>query len=116
MRLSAVAIMVPSWDEGLAFYASGLGFEIAEDVDQGRKRWVTVRAPAGGPRLVLAVGEDAPMIRVARFLETDDFARDAARIEAAGGTFEEAPRDEPYGRVAVWRDPFGNRWDLIEPV
>ncbi|MGR3541891.1 MAG: VOC family protein [Hasllibacter sp.] len=116
MKVAAVAIMVPSWDEGLSFYANGLGFAVTADVDQGAKRWVTVRAPGGGPDLVLAVGADRPMARVARFLETGDFARDRARIEAAGGTFEEAPRDEPYGRVAVWHDPFGNRWDLIAPA
>jgi catechol 2,3-dioxygenase-like lactoylglutathione lyase family enzyme len=49
------------------------------------------------------------------FLETDDFARDHAAMRAAGVIFEEVARDESYGRVAVWRDPFGNRWDLIEP-
>ena len=49
------------------------------------------------------------------FLETDDFARDHARLAAAGIVFEEAPRREPYGTVAVFRDPCGNRWDLIEP-
>ncbi|PRY95491.1 catechol 2,3-dioxygenase-like lactoylglutathione lyase family enzyme [Hasllibacter halocynthiae] len=115
MKVAAVAIMVPSWEEGLTFYTRGLGFEVVEDVAQGSKRWVAVRAPGGGPRLVLAVGTDRPMARVARFLETDDWDRDAGRIEGAGGRFEEAPRDEPYGRVAVWRDPFGNRWDLVAP-
>ena len=114
MKLAAVALMVPEWDAGLSFYADGLGFEVVEDRDQGRKRWVTVRAAAGDPVLVLAVGRDAPRDRVAYFLETEDFARDAARIEAAGGRFEEAPRFEDYGMVAVWRDPFGNRWDLIQ--
>ena len=113
IRLAAAAIMVAGYDEGIAFY-SAIGFETTADEDQGRKRWVTMRAPAGGSEMVLAVGADAPMARVARFLETDDFAAAAARIEAAGGAFEEAPRIEPYGRVAVWRDPFGNRWDLIE--
>ena len=49
------------------------------------------------------------------FLATDAFDRDHAAMVAAGVTFEEAPRDAPYGRVAVWRDPFGNRWDLIGP-
>jgi predicted enzyme related to lactoylglutathione lyase len=49
------------------------------------------------------------------FLHTADFARDHARIIAAGGVFDEAPRHEPYGIVAVWRDIWGNRWDLIEP-
>lgn len=116
MRIAALAIMVPGYDEGLAFYAGGLGFAVAEDADQGRKRWLALRAPGGGPRLILAVGADRPMTRVARFLETDDFARDMARITAAGGAFEEPPREEPYGRVAVWRDPFGNRWDLIQPA
>jgi predicted enzyme related to lactoylglutathione lyase len=48
-------------------------------------------------------------------LQTDDFARDQARILAAGGRFEEAPRHEPYGIVAVWVDIWGNRWDLIQP-
>jgi uncharacterized glyoxalase superfamily protein PhnB len=54
--------------------------------------------------------------RVGFFLHTDDFDRDHARMRAAGVVFDEAPRDEPYGRVAVWRDPFGNRWDLIGPL
>ena len=53
--------------------------------------------------------------RVWLFLQTDDFAASAARITAAGGTFEAAARVEPYGTVAVWRDTFGNRWDLIQP-
>ena len=114
MRLAAVALMVPDWDAGLRFYADGLGFEVVEDRAHGAKRWVTVRAAPGDPALVLAVGADAPRSRVSYFLETDDFARDAARIEAAGGTFEESPRREDYGAVAVWRDPFGNRWDLIQ--
>jgi predicted enzyme related to lactoylglutathione lyase len=53
--------------------------------------------------------------RVWLFLHTNDFAADQPRLVAAGAVFEEIPRDEPYGRVAVWRDPWGNRWDLIEP-
>ena len=114
MRLAAVALMVPDWDAGIAFYVDELGFDLVEDRDEGRKRWVTVRAAANDPVLVLAVGSDPPRGRVAYFLETDDFARDAGRIEAAGGRFEEEPRIEAYGKVAVWRDPFGNRWDLIQ--
>ena len=115
-RLGAVALMVPGYDEGLSFYVDGLGFELLEDVDQGDKRWVLVRPEGGGAALVLAVGADGPRGRVAYFLETDDFDRDAARIVAAGGAFEEEPRAEPYGTVAVWRDPFANRWDLIQPA
>ncbi|HMO72845.1 MAG TPA: VOC family protein, partial [Paracoccaceae bacterium] len=71
-------------------------------------------ARAEGPRQRAAIGDQAGG-RVFLFLTTDDFARDAARLTAAGARWEEAPRDEPYGRVAVWRDPFGNRWDLIGP-
>ncbi len=125
MRLTALAIVVPGYAAGLEFFCTGLGFGVMDDVDQGTKRWVTVQAPAGGPMIVLAradtpaqqaaIGNQAGG-RVWLFLETDDFARDQARIIAAGGVFEEPPRHEPYGTVAVWRDPFGNRWDLIEPA
>ncbi len=123
-RLSAIALVVPDYEAGLAFYVGKLGFRLVEDVDQGRKRWVTVEPPGGGIRLVLAraegpvqqaaIGNQAGG-RVFLFLETDDFARDHAAMLAAGVTFEEAPRHEAYGSVAVWRDPFGNRWDLIGP-
>ena len=123
-RLSAIALVVPDYEAGLAFYVGKLGFRLVEDIDQGRKRWVVVEPPGGGTRLVLAraegpvqeaaIGNQAGG-RVFLFLQTDDFARDHAGMLAAGVTFEEAPRHEPYGSVAVWRDPFGNRWDLIGP-
>ena len=80
-------------------------------------------APPGAETEILlarAVGDQADAIgrqgggRVWLFLETEDFSTDHARLEAAGAVFEGPPRDEPYGRVAVWRDPWGNRWDLIE--
>lgn len=124
-RISAIALVVPDYEAGLAFYVGKLGFRLVEDVDQGRKRWVTVEPPGGGTRLVLARAEGAEQEaaignqaggRVFLFLETDDFARDHAAMLAAGVTFEEPPRHEPYGSVAVWRDPFGNRWDLIGPA
>ncbi len=115
-RLSAVALMVDDHDEAIAFYAGALGFELVSDVDEGRKRWVTVRPPGAETALVLAVGEGGPRARVAYLLQTDDFARDHAAMLAAGVAFEEPPRREPYGTVAAWRDPFGNRWDLIGPV
>lgn len=121
--LYALSLIVPDYDEAIGFFCTGLGWTLCEDIPQGHKRWVTV-APAGsGARLVLARAEGAGQRaaigaqgagRVWLFLATDDFARDAARITAAGGHFEEPPRDEPYGRVAVWRDPWGNRWDLIQ--
>ena len=123
-RLSAVSLIVPDYDEAIAFFRDGLGFVVAADIDQGRKRWVTMAPPGGGARLILAQadGEQVAGIgaqgfgRVWLFYETDDFDRDAARLVAAGAVFEEVPRVEPYGKVAVWRDPWGNRWDLIQPA
>ncbi len=82
-----------------------------------------IAPPGGGTRLLLARADGPAQQaaignqtggRVGFFLETDDFARDHEAMLRAGVTFEEAPRDEPYGRVAVWRDPFGNRWDLLQ--
>ena len=105
------------------FFVGVMGFRLTADIDQGTKRWVTVEPPGGGVQLVLARAEGAAQRaaignqcggRVFLFLETDDFARDHARMMAAGIQFEEEPRHEPYGTVAVWRDPFGNRWDLIQ--
>ena len=115
-RIGAVALMVDGYDAGIDFYCRVMGFELVADVSQDGKRWVAVRPPGAETALVLAVGADGPRARVAYFLQTDDHERDRAAMEAAGVLFEEATRAEPYGRVAVWRDPFGNRWDLIEPA
>ncbi len=119
-----MALVVPDYDAGIAFYVGKLGFRLVEDIDQGRKRWVTVEPSGGGLRLVLAQAEGARQTtaignqaggRVFLFLSTDNFARDHTAMQSVGVEFEEAPRHEPYGSVAVWRDPFGNRWDLIGP-
>ncbi|NJM82609.1 MAG: VOC family protein [Tabrizicola sp.] len=122
--LVAVSLIVPGYDAAIAFFVGKLGFRLTENIDQGRKRWVTVEPPGGGARLVLARAESAEqqaMVgrqgagRVWLFLRTDDFFRDYKRMTAAGIPFHERPRAEPYGMVAVWSDPFGNRWDLIGP-
>jgi predicted enzyme related to lactoylglutathione lyase len=123
--ISALALVVPDYDAAIRFFCDGLGFRLTADIDQGRKRWVTVQHAGGGVQLVLAqadgvrqqaaIGDQAGG-RVWLFLQTEDFARDAAKIIAAGGRFEEAPRHEDYGIVAVWNDPWGNRWDLIQPI
>lgn len=122
-RLAFLSILVPSYEAGLAFFVGQLGFDLLEDTDLGDKRWVKV-APKGADTAFLlaraATPEQAAAIgqqgggRVWLFLETDDFARDHAAFKAQGVVFEEEPRKEPYGTVAVFGDPFGNRWDLIE--
>ena len=121
MRLTTVTLLVPDYADGIAFFTA-IGWTVTEDRPEGgAKRWITVAPPGGGAAILLAraVGAQVTGIgrqsggRVGFFLETDDFPRDAARITAAGGTFEEPPRKEAYGTVAVFRDPWGNRWDLI---
>ncbi|WP_428647160.1 VOC family protein [Roseibium sp.] len=123
--IGAITLVVPDYDEALAFYAGTLGFDVIEDTRLNEtKRWVLV-APKGSTetRLLLARADgDAQAAavgnqtggRVFLFLHTDDFDRDHGAMSAAGVTFLEAPRTEPYGKVAVFRDPFGNKWDLIE--
>lgn len=125
MRLTLTALLVADYDEAIAFYVEKVGFDLREDTDQGGgKRWVVVGpadggaglllAKASGPRQAARIGDQTGG-RVGLFLETDDFARDHARMTAAGVRFAEAPRHEPYGSVAVFEDLHGNRWDLIQP-
>ena len=122
-HLAAVALVVPDYDPAIAFFCGVMGFTLTADINQGAKRWVTVQPSGGGAALVLARAEGPGQTaaignqsggRVWLFLDTDDFARDHAHMLSAGVQFEEEPRVEPYGTVAIWRDPFGNRWDLIQ--
>ena len=131
-RLGTVALLVSDYDVARDWFVERLGFRITEDTvldetseDGAPKRWVVVAPPAGGTRLLLARASSAEQRaalgrqgggRVWAFLETDDFDRDHARFVAAGVAFDEAPRREPYGTVAVFRDVSGNPWDLIEPA
>ena len=123
-RISLFALVVPDYDAAIEFYVNAMQFDLIDDTDQGDgKRWVVV-APKGAETRILLAKADGPAQsaavgnqtggRVGFFLETDHFERDHSAMLAAGVTFEEAPRHEDYGSVAVWRDPFGNRWDLIE--
>ena len=128
LRLALVTVVVPEYDDAIGFFVGTLGFHLVEDTDVGAgKRWVVVSprrpesegcalllARAVSDRQAAAIGNQAGG-RVSFFLHTDHIARDLARWEAAGVHFEEPTRQEPYGAVAVFRDPFGNRWDLIEP-
>ncbi len=122
-RIAQFSLLVPDYDAGLAFFTT-LGFECVEDTDLGEgKRWVRIALPGAGTEVLLAravgerqiaaIGEQGGG-RVWLFLETEDFENDLSRLQSAGAIVEGEPRDEPYGRVVVWRDPFGNRWDLIE--
>ncbi|MEM9301000.1 MAG: VOC family protein [Pseudomonadota bacterium] len=126
-RLTALALVVADYDEAIEWYTEALGFDLVEDTPLGGgKRWVVVEPPgdSGGCRLLLAraTSEDQEAAignqtggRVFLFLETDDFHADYARYLDAGVEFEEdAPREEAYGTVIVFRDLYGNKWDLIE--
>jgi len=125
-RIALVTLVVPDYDAAIAFYRDALGFDLLEDTPLGpTKRWVRVAPKGGGTALLLAQADGAGQRaaignqtggRVAFFLETDDFGRDHERFRRAGVRFAEQPRREPYGTAAVFSDPFGNRWDLIEPA
>ena len=125
--LSAISLLVPDYDEGLAFFEGALGFAVEEDVRLGaEKRWVVVAPPGGaGAKIVLAVPSDERQRarigdqtggRVGYFLHTDDFDRDYALLKARNVTFLEAPRRERYSKVAVFVDPWGGKWDLLQPI
>ncbi len=124
-NLHAVTLVVPDYDEAIAFYTETLNFALLQDIALGEgKRWVRVAPPGSGGASLLLAQADGPDQkaaignqtggRVGFFLETDNFQRDHAAMRENGVHFEEDPRHEPYGTVAVWCDPFGNRWDLIQ--
>lgn len=124
-RLGLVTLVVRDYDEAIAFYRDVLGFALVEDTRlDDAKRWVVVAPPGSRETAVLlaraATGAQEARVgdqtggRVGWFLHTDAFDLDHARLRAAGVVFEEAPRREAYGTVAVFRDLYGNRWDLIQ--
>jgi catechol 2,3-dioxygenase-like lactoylglutathione lyase family enzyme len=123
--LAMVALVVRDYDEAIRFFVDTLGFELIEDtpIPEQSKRWVVVAPPGDtGCRLLLARASTAEQKsrignqtggRVFLFLHTDDFWRDYHRYRAQGVVFEREPREEPYGTVAVFRDLYGNLWDLL---
>ncbi|HUQ37607.1 MAG TPA: VOC family protein [Aestuariivirga sp.] len=126
-HIAAVGLLVPGYDEAIAYYVGKLGFKLVEDTALSpTKRWVVVAPPGNSETgLLLAQADSANQRRaignqaggrVFLFLKTDDFDRDFARFQKAGIEFLEDPRLEAYGKVAVFRDAFGNKWDLIEPL
>ena len=126
-NLDLVALIVENYDPAIDFFVRVLGFEVIEDVpattNDGRpKRWVVVRPVGGATGILLARGDGEQQRsavgrqfagRVGLFLRVDDFDATYARMIDAGVTFVSAPRTEPYGKVAVFVDIAGNRWDLL---
>ena len=124
-RLATVSLLVRDYDEAKEWFVEKLGFTVIEDTAlSDGKRWLVVRprgeggasillARAATPDQVVRIGDQSGG-RVMLFLETDDFDRDYASMQSAGVRFAEAPRDETYGRVAVFTDLYGNRWDLLQ--
>jgi catechol 2,3-dioxygenase-like lactoylglutathione lyase family enzyme len=124
-HIAAVSLVVPGYDEALDFYVGTLGFDLIEDTRLSvTKRWVLV-APKGATetRLLLAeAANDEQRAAIGRqtggrvflFLQTDHFHRDYEAFRSRGVRFLEPPRTEAYGTVAVFVDPFGNKWDLVE--
>jgi catechol 2,3-dioxygenase-like lactoylglutathione lyase family enzyme len=129
MHLEHFALIVDDYDAAIEFFIGALGFELVEDsaslTDDGRpKRWVVVRPPGARTGLLLARADGAEQAdavgdqfagRVGLFLRVDDFEIAYERMRSAGVRFLTQPRDEPYGRVVVFVDIAGNRWDLLGP-
>jgi catechol 2,3-dioxygenase-like lactoylglutathione lyase family enzyme len=129
MQLGLTTLVVHEYDDAIRFFVDALGFELVEDspttTDDGReKRWVVVRPPGAetGVLLARADGDEQSRAvgrqfagRVGFFLHVDDFDAARQRMLNHGVEFVGAARDEPYGRVAVFRDVAGNRWDLVGP-
>ena len=125
--LGLVSLVVRDYAEALKFFVDKLGFRLVEDagLPEQSKRWVVVAPPgASESRLLLArasTPEQESRIgaqtggRVFLFLYTDDFWRDYERYNASGVEFVRPPRREPYGTVAVFKDLYGNLWDLLQP-
>ena len=124
--LAGISLVVNDYDEAIEFYTRKLSFTLLEDTRMSEsKRWVVIAPPGStGCTLLLAkAANDAQKAavgnqtggRVFLFLHTDDFDRDYNQMQKAGLEFIESPRQEAYGKVVVFADLYGNRWDLIEP-
>ncbi|WP_339705770.1 VOC family protein [uncultured Kriegella sp.] len=125
-RIAYITLLVKNYDEAIDFYTQKLGFILMQDVKLSTtKRWVII-APKNetGSALLLALAHGDLQIdtignqagdRVFLFLHTDDFSRDYTEMRKKGVIFTESPRNEPYGKVVVFKDLYGNLWDLIEP-
>lgn len=130
MFIEHTTVIVEDYDAAIRFYVDALGFELVEDsptsTNAGQsKRWVVVRPRGAQTGLLLAQADGATQTkaigsqyagRVGLFLRVEDFDETRRRMMDRGVEFVSAPRDEPYGRVAVFVDVAGNTWDLLGPV
>ena len=123
--ISHVTLVVRDYDEAIAFFTTALQFRLIEDTPLSNENgWVVVAPQENhGAALLLAKAATPDQAnhvgnqtgdRVTFFLETSDFWRDYHHMTVSGVTFVEQPREEPYGTVAVFRDLYGNKWDLVE--
>lgn len=124
-KLGMVTVVVDDYDSAIDYYTNALGFTLVEDTRMSEtKRWVVVSpdpnngaalllAQANSPEQSAAIGNQAGG-RVMFFLYTDDFDRDYARMAKHNVVFTEAPRLEDFGKVVVFADKYGNKWDFIE--
>jgi len=130
MELLHATLLVDDYDRGIRFFVEALGFDLAEDTPMGTaddgepKRWVVVRPPGATSGLLLARAANPDQRaalggqaggRVAFFLRVDDFEEMLVRLRHHGVELAGDVRDEPYGRVVVFVDVSGNRWDLLGP-
>ena len=123
--LALISYVVRDYDEAIAFFTNAMQFDLVEDTPQENKRWVVI-CPRGGvgaslllaradtPEQQAAVGNQTGG-RVFLFLHTDNFKRDYEHMRLHGIEFMEEPRHEAYGTVAVFKDLYGNKWDLLQP-
>jgi catechol 2,3-dioxygenase-like lactoylglutathione lyase family enzyme len=130
VHIEHTALIVEDYDDAIRFFVDALGFDLVEDspstTNDGRpKRWVVVRPPNAQTGLLLARADGARQLdgvgdqyagRVGLILRVDDFDAARQRMIGQGVEFVTEPRDEPYGRVAVFVDISGNRWDLLGPA
>lgn len=123
MEFAMTTIVVDDYDRAIEYYTKSLGFTLTEDTALSlEKRWVTIRPGTQGASILLAraaTGEQRSRLgnqtggRVAFFLHTDSFDADYARMKVAGVVFIDAPRIQEYGKVIVFVDLYGNKWDFI---
>lgn len=128
--LAHIALVVRDYDEAIAWFTEKLGFTLVADQYQPEqdKRWVLVAPPGAGenaatillarassPEQEALIGNQAGG-RVSLFLKTDDFDRDYSAYSARGVRFVRPPAVQPYGKVAVFEDLYGNLWDLVQPA